>query len=131
MRRITAVLCTVMLLGLSLSCRKEGHAVKIGVLPVIDTLPLVVAESEGLFRAEGIDAELVYFNSALEKESAFASGALQGSFGDMIAALLAVKSGVDAKIVCESFHTDRSSRIFALLGSPSSKAGSISDIGDS
>lgn len=129
MKRITVLVFLIIISAASWSCKKESSTVKIGVLPVIDTLPLVVADSEGLFRAAGINVELVYFNSALERDSAFASGALQGSFGDIIAALLSIKSGIDTRIVCESFHTDRSGRIFGLLGSPSSKARSIADIG--
>lgn len=107
----------IMILVMLLSCSKKGDKIKVGILPAIDSLPLVVADAEGLFRAEGIDLELLMFNSALEKESAVLSSALHGSFGDMVTALLTLKSGKDVRIFAESSRTGRN-RMFALVASP-------------
>lgn len=124
MKRIILLLTAVSLLALS-SCRGESGKIKLGILPVIDTLPLIVADSEGLFKEEGIDVELVTFNSALEKEAALTSGGLDGSFGDLITALLQVKTGNDTKLVIESSHTSKDTRMFALLASPQSGIDSL------
>lgn len=113
------LLLILMIFLLLFSCSKGGSKIKIGILPAIDSLPLVAAEAEGLFREEGLDLELVMFNSAIEKESAVLSSALHGSFGDMVTALLAFKSGKDVRIFTESSRTGRS-RMFALVASPGS-----------
>jgi NitT/TauT family transport system substrate-binding protein len=129
MRKIFILIISVALLAFS-SCKEENKKIRIGVLPVIDTLPLVVAQSENIFKEAGVDVELVNFNSALERDAALASGNLDGQFCDLVAALLQMKSGVDIKIVLESYHTSPDNIVFALLASPNSQIKTIGDIGN-
>lgn len=126
MKKIITIAALSLLL---FSCSGKNEKIRIGVLPVIDTLPLLVADEQGLFKSEGINVELITFNSALERDAALTSGNLDGAFGDLIAALLQIKNGIDAKIVIESSHTAKDSRMFALLASPASKIDSIKRIG--
>ena len=126
----TVLLIIAVLLFLFSSCKGENGKIKLGILPVIDTLPLIVADSENIFKAEGIDVELVVFNSALEKESALTSGSLDGSFGDLITSLLHLKNGTETKLVIESSHTSKNNRMFALLASPDSGIDSLDEIRD-
>ncbi|HNX23029.1 MAG TPA: MetQ/NlpA family ABC transporter substrate-binding protein [Spirochaetota bacterium] len=111
-----------------LSCKAESKKIRIGILPVIDTLPLVIADSEGFFRKEGLDIELVVFNSALERDAAFTAGTLDGAFGDLINFFLMVKNGIDTKLVCESYHTSDKSIMFGLMASPGSSIKNVNDI---
>ncbi len=61
--------------------------VKIGTLPTEDSLPLWVAEQEGLFTAAGLPSvEIVVFQSAQERDAALAARAIDGFMGDIIAA---------------------------------------------
>ncbi len=61
-------------------------AIKLGTLATEDSLPLWVAEKMGYFATEGIPSvEIVSFQSAQERDVAFASGAIDGFMGDMIA----------------------------------------------
>jgi len=112
----------------ALSCKHDAKKIKIGILPVIDTLPLIVADSEGFFKKEGLNVELVVFNSALERDAAFAAGTLDGAFGDLINFFLMVKNGIDIKLVCESYHTSEKSVMFGLMASPVSSIKSMNDI---
>lgn len=110
------------------SCKENNRIIKIGILPVIDTLPLVVADSEGFFKNEGLDVELVIFNSALERDAAFTAGTLDGAFGDLINFFLLVKNGIDTRLVCESYHTSGKGIMFGLMASPGSSVKNISEI---
>jgi NitT/TauT family transport system substrate-binding protein len=92
---------------------------KMGILPVIDTLPLQVAVQEGFFAAEGIAVELVMFSSAMERNTAMHSGQLDGFFGDIPAMLLLVRNGVDIRFLTVSYATDPEQRMFGLVLSPS------------
>jgi NitT/TauT family transport system substrate-binding protein len=125
--KITAIVITVLLFT-ALSCKEENKKIRIGILPVIDTLPLVIADSEGFFTREGLSVELVVFNSALERDAAFTAGTLDGAFGDLINFFLMVKNGIDTKLVCESYHTSEKSLMFGLLASPVSSIKSVNDI---
>lgn len=128
MRNTFIGIAIALLLFSALSCKEESKKIRIGILPVIDTLPLVIAESEGFFTKEGLNVELVVFNSALERDAAFTAGTLDGAFGDLINFFLMVKNGIDTKLVCESYHTSEKSIMFGLLASPVSSIKNVNDI---
>jgi len=122
------LLTFILVLFSLLSCKEDNRKIRIGILPVIDTLPLVVADTEGLFKKGGVDLELITFNSALERDAAFAAGTLDGAFGDLINFFLMVKNGIDTNIICESYHTSGKAVMFGLMASPGSMIKSINDI---
>lgn len=128
MKKILIILTLILAVSSSFSCKDGGKKIRIGILPVIDTLPLAAADAEGIFKQEGLDVELVIFNSALERDAAFTAGTLDGAFGDLINFFLMIKTGIDTKIVCESYHTSNQSVMFGLLASPVSSIKNIDDI---
>ena len=75
LKKITCI-SVILLLVLTVSCKKDDNKIRLGILPVIDTLPLIVADAEGLFKEAGLDVELIVFNSALEKEAALTGGSI-------------------------------------------------------
>lgn len=94
--------------------------VDFGMLPVIDTLPLLVGVENGYFQQEGIDLKLVTFSSALERDLALQSGKINGYFGDLLNTLLLINAGQDLAMLTTVFHTSPRHRMFALLASPKS-----------
>lgn len=107
---------------------QDDDTIKIGVLPVIDTLPLYVAQEQGLFEKEGVNVKLVQFNSAAERDAAFTAGQIDGYFGDMVNTLVLKSTGQDVKVVTVDYHTQADHRMFALLASPHSGIDNISQI---
>ncbi len=97
---------------------KNAPVIRFGTLPVIQALPLFVAAEKGFFKDEGIDVELVRFNSALEKDVAFTSGQLVGYFGDLQTCMVLNGNKAPIKIVAEIYNATRGQRTFALLVSP-------------
>lgn len=91
---------------------------RMGILQVIDTLPLQVGVAEGYFKAENIDLELVPFTSAMERNTAMQSGQLDGFFGDMPATLLLAKNKIPIRFLTISYATDKKQRMFGLMLSP-------------
>jgi NitT/TauT family transport system substrate-binding protein len=59
--------------------------VRIGLLPIIDSVPFYAAEEDGLFEEAGLDVELVTFASALERNVALQAGEIDGQLADLIA----------------------------------------------
>lgn len=105
-------------LVLSFAAQVRADPLRIGILPVLDTLPLQVARQEGLFHKYGLDVELVPFMSALERDTAMKSGRLDGYFGDLIATLVLIDSGTPMKIVTVSYATTPGSRMFGVVTRP-------------
>lgn len=110
---------SVSLILLLLFCAPvAADELRIGALPVVDTLPLLVAEEEGLFKAEGLTVEIVPFQSALERDAALQAGRLDGYFGDLLNTLLLARAGVDLRILTISYHTCPDARMFGIATTP-------------
>lgn len=103
-------------------------SISLGVLPVIDTLPLIVGAEKGYFEQHGFSVKLVNFSSALERDVALQSGRIDAYFGDLLNTLLLINSGQRLSIVTTVFHTDHNQRMFALLASPKSGIMSVKQV---
>ncbi len=95
-----------------------AEPLRMGILPVIDTLPLQVGVAEGYFKSENLDVQLVSFSSAMERNTAMQSGQLDGFFGDMPATLLLVRNNIPVRFLTISYATDADQRMFGLMLSP-------------
>lgn len=115
---IVTVLCFGVLTGCDLF-HKESSALKMGVLPILDVLPLYVAEQEGYFEAEGIEVELVPFSSALERDVALQTNQIDGEVNDLISVALLNNGGDQAKVVRTAMRATPDKSMFAILSSDS------------
>ncbi len=97
-----------------------GEKLAFGILPVVDVLPLLVGQEKGLFEKQGIDLELISFQSALERDAALQAGRLDGYFGDILNTVLLVRSGERLKIIATAFHTHPQCRMFGIAVAPGS-----------
>ena len=95
-----------------------SETLKIGILPVLDTLPLQAAVDQGYFKEQGLEVELVSFASALERDTAMQSQQLDGYFGDILNTILLIKGGVPMRVVTVSYSTVPGQRMFALVQAP-------------
>lgn len=79
----------ILLLALS-ACRPAPIAapLRFAVLPILDTLPLYVAETEGYFADEGVAVELVPTSSAAERDQLLQAGQIDGVITDLVALAL-------------------------------------------
>jgi NitT/TauT family transport system substrate-binding protein len=104
-------------------------AVKIGTLPTEDSLPLWVAEEMGYFATNGLtDVEIVTFQSAQERDAAFASGAIDAYMGDIIAAANLEAGGAPNTIKTIMLGADQSQGRFAIVVPPGSDVKSLPEL---
>ncbi len=75
-----------------------GAALKVGILPDADSIPLIVAEEEGLFAATGEAIEIVSFHNPIERDSALQAGVIDGAISDVLAAAFANDNKQTVKI---------------------------------
>jgi len=66
----------------------EVVTLKLAVLPIIDTLPLYVAQGEGLFAEQGVEVELIPVASAPERVQLVASSQVDGTINETLAVML-------------------------------------------
>ncbi|HOX33335.1 MAG TPA: MetQ/NlpA family ABC transporter substrate-binding protein [Spirochaetales bacterium] len=102
-----------------------ARELRIAVLPDADSLPLLVAEAEGLFAAEGVAVRLLPFKAAVERDAALQSGAVDGAVADLLAAALAAQAGFQLRVAS---LTDGRYGIVAAPGSGISKPADLAGV---
>jgi len=107
---------------------EAADKVAFGVLPVMQALPLFVAQEKGLFAEEGVEVELIPFRSGLEKDAAMAAGQTQGYFGDMLTSMILGANLMPVRMVATIFNTTGDQRMFAILAAPGMGKPSLSDL---
>lgn len=97
----------------------SGESLRVGVLPVMNTLPLFVAQQEGFYDAAGLSVELVPVESARDRSIGLQTGELDVGNNDVPGAALQVAAGDQLKIVRhDSFAMGE--RFFSIVTSASS-----------
>jgi NitT/TauT family transport system substrate-binding protein len=74
-------------------------SLKIAVLPILEALPMYVAEQKGYFAAQGVDVQFIPVQSAAERDQIMAAGQADGMINDLISTLLYNKDATQIQIV--------------------------------
>jgi NitT/TauT family transport system substrate-binding protein len=107
----------------------QALSVRIGTLPTEDSLPLWVAQQKGYFAIEGIPkVEIVEFQSAQERDAAFASGAIDAYMGDTVAAANLYTAGKPNTIETVMLGADQSQGRFGVAAAPGSNITSLQQL---
>jgi NitT/TauT family transport system substrate-binding protein len=77
----------------------EPATLKIAVLPIIDTLPMYVAQQDGLFAKYGIRVEFVPVASAPERDQVLAAKQADGTINETLAVMMFNKKSVQMQVV--------------------------------
>jgi NitT/TauT family transport system substrate-binding protein len=108
---------------------EKPAALRIGTLPTEDSLPLWVAEQRGYFATQGLaDVQIVSFQSAQERDAAFASGAIDAFMGDIIAAANLQAGGKPTSIATIMLGADQSQGRFGIAAAPKSGVKSLTEL---
>lgn len=89
-RLTSLLLCLALLAGLPGCGRRDQSTLRIGVMPDLDSIPLMVAALAGYLPEE---IQLEVYKSPVERDSALYSGHLDGAVSDLLAAFLAASGG--------------------------------------
>jgi NitT/TauT family transport system substrate-binding protein len=90
----------------------DGPPLRIGLMPAVNSIPLILAEHLGYFERAGVRVELLMMQDQLTRETALQTGRIDGSISDMINAVAARANGLDVRVVA------RTEGVFALLAAP-------------
>ena len=87
-----SIVVAILLSGLVAACAPaaapEDPTLKIAVLPILDALPMYVADAQGYFTAAGIKVEFVPVSSAAERDQLMQAGQADGMINDLISTVL-------------------------------------------
>ena len=106
----------------------DNTPIRVGLLPIIDSVPFYLAEEEGLFETAGLNVELITFNSALERNVALEVGAIDGQLADLIATGLINNERHTISIVKTTYRATNDVAMIALVAGADSGISSPSDL---
>lgn len=98
---LTLIIFSIFLLS---ACNQGSNAkntikpLTIGVMPDVESIPLLIAEKNGYYEKEGVQIKIEHFKSARDRDSALQSGKLDGAISDMLAVVFAKNGGISLKI---------------------------------
>jgi len=101
--RTIVAICTVLVTGASLvsfSANAQAPAkVRVGGVPVGDTMPIRIGMAEGYFKAEGIEMEFIPNSGGAVGIPALEGGSLELQYTDVVAVMRAVERGLNLKLL--------------------------------
>ncbi len=112
----------VALLLLSSGCGGNGDTapLRIGVLPILDALPIFVADQEGIFSQHGVEVELVSVASAAERDQLLQAGKLDVIITDLVALALYNRDTVRVVAVRDAMRPTVAFPQFRIMAAPQS-----------
>lgn len=98
-RLLPALLLAAVLLAACGARPPEPVTIRLGLLPILDALPIYVADAEGLFAEQALQIEFVPVASAAERDQLMQSGQIDGMINDLISTLLYNQDEVQITVV--------------------------------
>lgn len=124
-RRLSYVLLTILFLLSACAPATETATLKIAVLPIIDTLPMYVAQQEGLFAKHGVSVEFVPVASAPERDQILAAKQADGTVNETLAVMAFNKESVQMQVVRYALRPTEGHGHFFILASSQSGITSV------
>jgi NitT/TauT family transport system substrate-binding protein len=106
----------------------EPVTLKVGVLPILDALPMHVAEAEGFFEEAGIIVELVPVSSGPERDQLMQAGQIDGMINELVSTLFYNQEETQIQIVRFARVATESSPVFRILAAADSGIESVADL---
>jgi NitT/TauT family transport system substrate-binding protein len=97
--KLVPILLSLVFLLSACGAPAKPATLKIAVLPIIDTLPMYVAQQEGLFAKHGVNVEFVSVASAPERDQILAAGQADGTINETLAVMLFNRESAQMQVV--------------------------------
>ncbi|NIP43525.1 MAG: ABC transporter substrate-binding protein, partial [Aliifodinibius sp.] len=110
------------------SFQQPREPLRIAVLPVLDTLPLYVAQYQEYFDDAGIEVELIPVSSAPERDQLLASGKVDGAINELVSVLFFNRDETQIQSVRFARAATTESPVFRILSSSQSEIQSVEEL---
>lgn len=124
-QKLSYILLTILFLLTACAPAAETATLKIAVLPIIDTLPMYVAQQEGLFVRHGVAVEFVPVASAPERDQILAAKQADGTVNETLAVMAFNKESVQMQVVRYALRPTKGHGHFFILASGESGISSV------
>lgn len=115
-------------LGACLGQAEEPTTLKIVVLPILDALPMYVAQQEGYFEENDLNVEFIPASSAAERDQIMAAGQGDGMINDLISTLFYNQEDIQIQIVRFARIATPEFPQFRILAAPDSGIATVDNL---
>jgi NitT/TauT family transport system substrate-binding protein len=105
-------------------------SIRIAVLPLIDTLPIYVADKEGLFIESGVIVDFIPVSSAPERDQLLAAGQADATVNEILSDMFFNKDSIQMIVVRYAQMASKDSAHFYILASEKSKIVNVNELVD-
>lgn len=95
----------------------EPSTLRIAVLPIIDAMPMYVAQQEGLFTRNNVNVEFIPVASAPERDQLLIAGQADGTINETLAVMFFNKDAVQMQVVRYALRPSPDNGHFFILAS--------------
>lgn len=116
-------------IGCSSSAKNnDSEKLKIGILTTADMFPVVYANQQGYFKQAGIEVEIIHFQSAQERDTAFQGKHLDGMQNDLVGTIMMKNAGVDSIATLMTMGEKPGDCKFGIVTGPNSGIHTLEDL---
>jgi NitT/TauT family transport system substrate-binding protein len=136
--KLYSTLILVMLLGLLLpACAPanpqppsstEVVTLRMALLPVLDTLPVYVAQKDGFFESHGVKVDIIPVGSAPDRDQLIAAGQADGMINEVLSTMFYNKDQIQVQVVRYARAATSDTHLFSILASPQSDINTLDQL---
>jgi NitT/TauT family transport system substrate-binding protein len=126
--RFASVVVLALLLAGCVPARPEEPKLKLALIPVLDTIPIFIAEQNGYFAEQGIAVETLPVKSPQERDVLVTTGQVDGVLTDLQSVGLLNKDTAKLKAVYTSRRPFPNAPIFRILAGPKTNINTPTDL---
>jgi NitT/TauT family transport system substrate-binding protein len=131
-KRLLPILVILLAFSGLAACQSQQAAepvqIRIAVLPILDTLPMYVAQQEGLFEQNGVQVEFIPAGSAPKRDELIQSGQADGMINELTSTMFYNREQTQVQIVRYARAAAADSPLFFILASAQSGITSIEQL---
>ncbi|MFN2302537.1 MAG: MetQ/NlpA family ABC transporter substrate-binding protein, partial [Anaerolineales bacterium] len=122
MKKNSFLILSILLTIVSGACSgsQQPQSLRIAVLPVLDVLPLYVAQAQGYFTDAGLEVELVPVNSAPERDQLMQAGQIDGMLNELESTILYNRDETRVQVIRFARIATSEYPLFRILSAPNS-----------
>lgn len=127
---VFVILLMSMLLGAcsQITGSSEPVTLKMAVLPILDTLPMYVAQEEELFAENGVIVEFIPVGSAAERDQVISAGQADGMINELVSTMFYNKDNVQVQVVRFARSATTETALFRILAAGNSGINSVDEL---
>lgn len=117
---ILLLMAGAILTGCQAAEPSDTTPLKIAALPILDLLPIYVAQEAGFFEKQGVKVEFITAGSAAERDQIIAAGQADGMVNDLLSVALYNRKEIQVQVVRFAHLTAIGAPLYRILASAQS-----------